>query len=74
MSDGKKKYGIQTYCYTDTRAEDKATHSILGRWIGWKVVMYNTNNNIIMKKVVVVVVAILSLYCLYSSLSPSSSS
>jgi len=72
MSDRKKKYGIQTDCYTDTRAEeDKATHSILGRWIGWKVVMYNTNNNIIMKKIVV---AILSLYCLYSSLSPCSSS
>jgi hypothetical protein len=39
--DRKKKYGIQTDCYTDTRAEeDKATHSILGRWIGWKVVRY----------------------------------
>jgi hypothetical protein len=63
--DGKKIYGIQTDCYTDTRAEeDKATHSILGRWIGWKVVRYNINNNIIMKKVV----AILSLYCLYSLL------
>jgi hypothetical protein len=31
--------------YTDERAKDKVTHSILGRWIGWKVVIYNINND-----------------------------
>jgi hypothetical protein len=31
--------------YTDARAIDKVTDSILGRWIGWKVIMYNINNN-----------------------------
>jgi hypothetical protein len=32
--------------YTDEQAQSQATNtSIVGRWIGWKVVMYNTNNN-----------------------------
>jgi hypothetical protein len=31
--------------YTDARAVDKITDSIVGRWIGWKVVMYIINNN-----------------------------
>ena len=32
--------------YTDERAKAIATHnSLLGRWIGWKVAIYNINNN-----------------------------
>jgi hypothetical protein len=32
--------------YTDGRAKSKVVvDPIIGRWIGWKVVMYNTNNN-----------------------------
>jgi hypothetical protein len=31
--------------YTDQNATSQATHSILNRWIGWKVVMYNMNND-----------------------------
>ncbi len=31
--------------YTDERAKAKVTDSILGRWIGWKVVIYNINND-----------------------------
>jgi hypothetical protein len=32
--------------YTDGRAKAKVVvDPIIGRWIGWKVVMYNTNNN-----------------------------
>ena len=35
--------------YTDERAKAKVTDSILGRWIGWKVVIYNINNDKAMK-------------------------
>ena len=35
--------------YTDERAKAKVTDSILGRWIGWKVVMYNINNDTAVK-------------------------
>jgi hypothetical protein len=31
--------------YTDELGQAKVTNSILGRWIGWKVIMYNINNN-----------------------------
>jgi len=31
--------------YTNERAAKKATDSIIGRWIGWKVVMYNIEND-----------------------------
>jgi hypothetical protein len=31
--------------YTNERAASKATDSIIGRWIGWKVVMYNVKND-----------------------------
>lgn len=31
--------------YTDELAQSKVTDSIVGRWIGWKVVMYNILNN-----------------------------
>lgn len=31
--------------YTNERAANKATDSIIGRWIGWKVVMYNMEND-----------------------------
>lgn len=40
-----KKEIWHTGGYTDERAVEKVTDSILGRWIGWKVVMYNINNN-----------------------------
>jgi len=30
--------------YTNERAKIQATNSIIGRWIGWKVVMYNLDN------------------------------
>lgn len=39
-----KKEIWHTGGYTDARAVDKATDSIVGRWIGWKIVIYNTNN------------------------------
>jgi hypothetical protein len=32
--------------YTDGRAKSKVVvDPLIGRWIGWKVVMFNTNNN-----------------------------
>lgn len=40
-----KKEIWHTGGYTDERAVEKVTDSILGRWIGWKVVMYNINSN-----------------------------
>jgi hypothetical protein len=41
-----KKEIWHTGGYTDARGIGKATaNSVLGRWIGWKVVMYNINNN-----------------------------
>jgi hypothetical protein len=30
--------------YTNERAKIQATNSIIGRWVGWKVVMYNIDN------------------------------
>ncbi|HET7285734.1 MAG TPA: hypothetical protein VFI70_13710 [Nitrososphaeraceae archaeon] len=39
-----KKEIWHTGGYTDARGTGKATNSILDRWIGWKVVMYNINN------------------------------
>jgi hypothetical protein len=44
-----KKEIWHTGGYTDARATDKVTDSILGRWIGWKVVMYNINSNTAVK-------------------------
>ena len=35
--------------YTDELAKAKVTNSLLDRWIGWKVVMYNINNNTAVK-------------------------
>ena len=35
--------------YTDELAKAKVANSLLGRWIGWKVVMYNINNNTAVK-------------------------
>ena len=35
--------------YTDELAKAKATNSLLDRWIGWKVVIYNINNNTAVK-------------------------
>jgi hypothetical protein len=46
---GWKKEIWQHSGYTDERAKTKVTDSILGRWIGWKVVMYNINNNTAVK-------------------------
>ena len=40
-----KKEIWHTGGYTDARDTKKATDSILDRWIGWKVVMYNINND-----------------------------
>jgi hypothetical protein len=40
-----KKEIWHTGGYTDARAVEKVTDSIISRWIGWKVVMYNINNN-----------------------------
>jgi len=40
-----KKEIWHTGGYTNARAVEKVTDSIVGRWIGWKVVMYNINNN-----------------------------
>jgi hypothetical protein len=44
-----KKEIWHTGGYTDARAVDKAIDSIVGRWIGWKVVIYNINNNTAVK-------------------------
>lgn len=44
-----KKEIWHTGGYTDARGVAKATNSILDRWIGWKVVMYNINNNTAVK-------------------------
>jgi hypothetical protein len=44
-----KKEIWHTGGYTDARAVKKVTDSIIGRWIGWKVVMYNINNNTAVK-------------------------
>ena len=35
--------------YTKELAQSKPTNSIVGRWIGWKVIMYNINNNTAVK-------------------------
>ena len=35
--------------YTNESGQAKPTNSIIGRWIGWKVVMYNVNNNTAVK-------------------------
>jgi hypothetical protein len=35
--------------YTDPRSTYNVTDSILDRWIGWKVVMYNINNDAVVK-------------------------
>jgi hypothetical protein len=35
--------------YTDKRAEAQVMNSIIGRWIGWKVVVYNMNNDTAVK-------------------------
>jgi hypothetical protein len=35
--------------YTDELAKAKVTNSLIDRWIGWKVVMYNINNNTAVK-------------------------
>ncbi|HMH10585.1 MAG TPA: hypothetical protein VK553_07730, partial [Candidatus Nitrosopolaris rasttigaisensis] len=35
--------------YTDELAKAKVANSLLDRWIGWKVVMYNMNNNTAVK-------------------------
>jgi hypothetical protein len=35
--------------YTDELAKAKVTNSLVDRWIGWKVVMYNINNNTAVK-------------------------
>jgi hypothetical protein len=44
-----KKEIWHTGGYTDARAVEKVTDSIVDRWIGWKVVMYNINNNTAVK-------------------------
>ena len=31
--------------YTDEKQSNKVTNSLVNRWIGWKVVIYNVNNN-----------------------------
>jgi len=35
--------------YTNKRAETQVTEPIIGRWIGWKVVVYNMNNDTAVK-------------------------
>ena len=35
--------------YTDERAREKVTDSLLNRWVGFKAIMYNTNNNTAVK-------------------------
>jgi hypothetical protein len=44
-----KKEIWHTGGYTDARGKANITDSILGRWIGWKVIMYNINNNTAVK-------------------------
>jgi hypothetical protein len=44
-----KKEIWHTGGYTDARAVEKVTDSIVDRWIGWKVVMYNIDNNTAVK-------------------------
>jgi len=44
-----KKEIWHTGGYTDARGKANVTDSILGRWIGWKVIMYNINNNTAVK-------------------------
>lgn len=46
---GWKKEIWQHGGYTDERGKAKVTDPILGRWIGWKVVMYNINNDTAVK-------------------------
>jgi hypothetical protein len=46
---GWKKDILQVAGYTDARDKAKVTDSILGRWIGWKVVIYNINNDTAVK-------------------------
>ena len=41
----RKKEIWHTDGYTDARAVEKVTDSIISKWIGWKIVMYNINNN-----------------------------
>jgi hypothetical protein len=35
--------------YTDEKGPDKVTSPLIGRWIGWKVIMYNINNDTAVK-------------------------
>jgi hypothetical protein len=44
-----KKEIWHTGGYTDARGKAKVTDSIIGRWIGWKAVMYNINNDTAVK-------------------------
>lgn len=44
-----KKEIWHTGGYTDARGFEKVTDSIVGRWIGWKAVMYNINNSAAVK-------------------------
>ena len=46
---GWKKEIWQVGGYTDVRDKAKVTDSILGRWIGWKVIMYNINDDTAVK-------------------------
>ena len=46
---GCKKEIWQVGGYTDARDKAKVTDSILVRWIGWKVVMYNINDDTAVK-------------------------
>jgi hypothetical protein len=48
-SAGWKKEIWFTGGYTDELAKTKPTGSILNRWIGWKIVMYNIDNNTAVK-------------------------
>lgn len=44
LSLGQRRYGISEG-YTDKLAEAQVTNSLIGRWIGWKIVIYNIDNN-----------------------------
>jgi hypothetical protein len=44
-----KKEIWHTGGYSDARAVEKVTDPIIGRWIGWKVVIYNIDNNTAVK-------------------------
>ena len=46
---GWKKEIWFTRGYTDELTKAKVTNSLIDRWIGWKVVMYNINNNTAVK-------------------------